>query len=66
MRNDFPGKPEEIAKPIVFLASDAASFMTATSVEVSGGRSMTLNPLYSYEKKEAEERGQSISPYDVK
>lgn len=34
--------------------------------KVSGGRSMTLNPLYSYEKKEAEERGQSISSYDVR
>lgn len=50
-----PGKPEEIAKPIVFLASDAASFMTATAIEVSGGRSMTLNPLFSYEKRAAEE-----------
>lgn len=56
------GEPEEIARPIVFLASDAASFMTATSVEVSGGRSMTLNPLYSYEKKAAEEQGQPFSP----
>ena len=37
-------EPEEIAKPIVFLASDAASYMTATTIEVSGGRSMTLNP----------------------
>ncbi|MBQ7920444.1 MAG: SDR family oxidoreductase [Lachnospiraceae bacterium] len=61
-----PGRPEEIAKPIVFLASDAASFMTATSVEVSGGRCMTLNPLFSYEKKEAEERGESISSYEAR
>ena len=60
------GKTEEIAKPIVFLASDAASFMTATSVEVSGGRCMTLNPLFSYEKKEAEERGESISSYEAR
>lgn len=42
--------PEEIAKPIVFLASDAASYMTATTIEVSGGRGMTLNPTYAYEK----------------
>lgn len=42
--------PEEIAKPIVFLASDAASYMTATTIEVSGGRSMTLNPTFAYEK----------------
>lgn len=43
-------KPEEIAAPIVFLASEKAGYMTATSVEISGGRSMTLNPGYSYEK----------------
>lgn len=43
-------EPEEIAKPIVFLASDAASYMTATTIEVSGGRSMTLNPTYAYDK----------------
>lgn len=43
-------EPEEIAKPIVFLASDAASYMTATTIEVSGGRSMTLNPTFAYER----------------
>ena len=42
--------PMEIAKPIVFLASNAASYMTATTIEVSGGRSMTLNPTYAYDK----------------
>ena len=44
--------PVEIAKPIVFLASDAASYMTATTIEVVGGRSMTLNPTYAYDKLE--------------
>ena len=47
-------EPEEIAKPIVFLASDAASYMTATTIEVSGGRSMTLNPTYAFDKLAAE------------
>lgn len=47
-------EPEEIAKPIVFLASDAASYMTATTIEVSGGRSMTLNPAFAFERLEAE------------
>lgn len=42
-------QPEEIAKPIVFLASDAASYMTATALEVSGGRAEILNPGYSYD-----------------
>lgn len=44
--------PEEIAKPIVFLASSAASYMTATTIEVSGGRSMTLNPTYAYDRRQ--------------
>jgi NAD(P)-dependent dehydrogenase (short-subunit alcohol dehydrogenase family) len=44
--------PMEIARPIVFLASDAASYMTATAVEVSGGRAVTLNPSFAYDRKE--------------
>lgn len=46
--------PEEVAKPIVFLASDAASYITATSLEVTGGHNQVLNPEYSYEKKALE------------
>ncbi len=42
-------KPEEIAWPVVFLCSDRASYITAASLEVSGGRSVVLNPGYSYE-----------------
>lgn len=44
--------PEEIAWPVVFLCSKLASFITAASLEVSGGRGMVLNPNYSFEKKE--------------
>ena len=50
-----PGLPKEVAKPVVFLASDAASFITATTLEISGGRGVVLNPLYSYEKMQKEE-----------
>lgn len=47
--------PEEIARPIVFLASSAASYMTAATIEVSGGRSMTLNPSFAYDRLAAAE-----------
>lgn len=43
-------EPGEIAKPVVFLASEAASYMTGTTIEVSGGRSVTLNPGFAWEK----------------
>jgi NAD(P)-dependent dehydrogenase (short-subunit alcohol dehydrogenase family) len=31
------GKPEEVAKAVVFLASDNSSFITGTEVFVDGG-----------------------------
>lgn len=47
--------PDEIAPAVVFLSSERASYITATSLEVSGGRSVVLNPSYSYEQKAREE-----------
>ncbi len=32
------GYPDDLAKPIVFLASDCASYMTGVDVEISGGK----------------------------
>ena len=48
-------EPAEIARPVVFLASDAASYITAASLEVSGGHARVLNPWYSFEKRQSEE-----------
>jgi len=39
------GQPEEVARVAVFLASDDASFMTGSAVEVSGGFGAGLPPL---------------------
>ncbi len=47
-------EPKEIAAPVVFLCGQGASYMTGTTIEVSGGRSVTLNPTYSWEKKAAQ------------
>ena len=33
-----PGKPEEVAEVIAFLASERSSYMTGTTIDVSGGR----------------------------
>ena len=44
------GKPEEIAPLVVFLASDAASFITGSGVEISGGKYCVQNPYMAWER----------------
>ena len=43
--------PEEIAKPVVFLSSPAASYITATELEVTGGHIKVLNARESWYSK---------------
>jgi NAD(P)-dependent dehydrogenase (short-subunit alcohol dehydrogenase family) len=35
---DRPGEPEEIARAIVWLASDEASYITGALLDIAGGR----------------------------
>lgn len=44
------GRPEEIAPLVVFLASDAASFITGSGIEASGGKYCVQNPHMAWEK----------------
>lgn len=43
------GEPEDLAKVLVFISSDAAGYMNGTTVEISGGKRCVQNPQYSYE-----------------
>ena len=38
------GKPEDVARAIVFLASDAAGYITGTHLEITGGKLCVQNP----------------------
>ena len=53
LRNNILGRmaePEEIAKPIEFLASEAASYITAAAVDVTGGHMKVINAYEAYER----------------
>jgi len=45
------GEVAEAAKPMVFLCSPAASYITGANLEMSGGRYIVSNPSYSWEQK---------------
>lgn len=43
------GEPEDIANCLVFLASDAASYINGVNIEITGGKFCVQNPRYSWE-----------------
>ena len=43
-----PGVPAELIGPIMFLASDMSSFVTGTTLDVSGGKLIVQNPEYPW------------------
>ena len=47
------GYPEDLAKPIVFLASDAASYITGVDVEISGGKFAVQDCRMAWDMEEA-------------
>ena len=48
------GTPEDMAGAYVFLASDAAQYITGTTLQVAGGKLCVQNPLWSWDRKEAQ------------
>ena len=53
------GHPEDLAKPIVFMASDAAAFMTGVELEISGGKFAVQDCMMGWRfKEEAEKNAQ--------
>ncbi|MFM0222998.1 SDR family NAD(P)-dependent oxidoreductase [Paraburkholderia dipogonis] len=42
------GTPDEVAKVLLFLASDCASYITGTSVEIAGGKFCVQNPANAW------------------
>ncbi len=55
-----PGRVEEVARPIVFLCGNGSAFITGESLEVSGGRGLTLNAMFSYEEKARKEKKEAV------
>lgn len=45
------GVPEDLAKPLVMLASDVCSYITGVDVEISGGKYAVQNSRFSWEHK---------------
>lgn len=45
------GVPEDLAKPLVFLASDACGYVTGFDFEISGGKYIVQDPGYSWDRR---------------
>ncbi len=45
------GEPEDIANCLVFLASDAASYINGVNIEITGGKFCVQNPRYSWDNQ---------------
>ncbi len=43
------GQPEDLAKPVVFLSSDCAAYITGVEVEIAGGKYAVQNSRYSWQ-----------------
>ncbi len=43
------GEPEDVARAVLFLASEAAGYITGASLEISGGKLVVQNPWAAYE-----------------
>ena len=52
------GRPEDLAKPIVFLASDAAAYINGTDIEITGGKFAAQDCAMAWRFKEEEETSQ--------
>ncbi len=48
------GTPEDMAGAYLFLASDAAAYITGTTLKVAGGKLCVQNPQWSWERKESQ------------
>ncbi|MGI6558252.1 MAG: SDR family oxidoreductase [Limnochordia bacterium] len=43
------GEPEDVARAVLFLASEAAGYITGASLEISGGKLVVQNPWRAHE-----------------